>query len=225
MLTVLCSIAALIATWLSLAVDQVLRGLTGALVGIRFRGLEMDASRYFTVRALQGPPPQLGAWSWTFVLLSGSAAILVLALLLFGLVSALRSPGWLRGLSLAWLVVALLWIPGALVAAAAPGGGGPFAELYGKLGDPQAGRWTAALLSALALVLAAGMASRQAVAVGRSWMRADAAEFRRRLVRVTAGWPGAASLVALGALAGWASSAWLLLVPALVVLTFHLRTR
>ena len=112
-----------------------------------------------------------------------------------------------------------------IVFPAVAGGGGPLSELYGRLGDPQAGRWTAALLGVLALAIVAGTASRQAVAVGRAWMRADAVEFRRRLVRVTAGWPGAASLVALGVVGGWASSVWLLVVPAAVVLAFHLRTR
>jgi hypothetical protein len=224
-LTVLCSLAAVAAAWLSLALDQIVRGAAGALVGVPFFGVWIDPAHNYTLQAVQGQAAGVGGWGWSFVVLSGTPVLLVLALAFHALVGALRSPGWLRGLSLGWVVVALLWIPASLAAAALPGGGGPVAELYLRLGDPQAGRWTAAALGLLGLFLAAGAASERAVAVGRAWMRADAVEFRRRLVRVSAGWPGAAALMALGVGAGWAGSAWLLVVPVAAVAAMHFRTR
>jgi hypothetical protein len=223
-LTVLCSFAAVVAVWLSIVVDQLARGLTGTLAGIGFYGLEISAASRWMVVARQGPTSALGPWGWTMMLLTGPLAAVTLAYALHALVGVMRSPGWLRGLSLAWLVVSLLWIPVALATAVLPGHGGPVAELYARLGDPRAGRWSAALLAGVALVVVAGFITGRAVAVGRSWMRADGLEFRRRLVRVTAGWPGATAAAVLGYGVGWAPTAWILVICVTILGVLRMRT-
>jgi hypothetical protein len=223
-LTVLCSFAAVVSVWITIAVDQLVRGLVGSLAGVPFRGLEISADGRWTVVALQGPTASLGPWGWVAMLLSGPLVALFLAMALLALVGAMRSPGWLRGLSLAWFVVALLWLPIALASAALPIPGGPVAELYAHLGDPRAGRWTAVALAVVMIVVLGGAIARRAVAIGRSWIRADGVEFRRRLVRVTAGWPGATAVAALAYGAGWAPTAWALMICAGVMVVLQLRT-
>ena len=223
-LTILCSFAAVIAVWMSIAVDQMVRGLVGSASGVPFHGLELSAASRWTVVALQGPTATLSPWGWAFMLLTGPLVALVLAIALHALVSTTRAPGWLRGLSLAWIVVALLWLPVALASAALPGHGGPVAELYAQLGDPRAGRWTAVALAAVVLALVGGAIADRSVSVGRSWMRADAVEFRRRLVRVTAGWPGATAAGVLAFGAGWAPTAWALVICATVLGALRMRT-
>jgi hypothetical protein len=221
---VLCSIAGLAAVWVSLAVDQLARGLAGALLGVPMGPITVGGNRHL-LTVFHGPLTGLGPWSFAFVVLAGTASVVTLALLLGALTTAMRSPGWLRGFALAWVVVALLWVPAALAAASVRRGAGPAAELYQRLGAPQAGRWTAAALAVVILALVAGTASARAVAVGRAWIRADGLGFRRRLVRVTAGWPAVIAMVALGVGAGWARSPWLAVFPVAVLASLHWRTR
>lgn len=209
---------------MSIAVDQMVRGLVGSWSGVPFRGLGISADGRWMVVALQGPTTSLGAWGWAVMLLAGPLVALILAMALHALVSVVRTPGWLRGLSLAWIVVALIWLPVALASAALPGHAGPVAELYAHLGDPRAGRWTAALLAAVVLLVVGGAIARRAVAVGRSWMRADGLDFRRRLVRVTAGWPGVTAVAVLAFGVGWAPTAWALVICVTVLGTFRMRT-
>lgn len=219
----LSSIAALAAVWASLAADQLARALALWLLGVPIGPVALS-DRYL-VLVFHGPLGRIGPWGFTFVMLAGTASVVCLALLLSAATSALRSPGWLRGFALAWVVVALLWVPAALVAGSVPRGAGPAAELYQRLGAPQAGRWTSAALALVILALVAGTISARAVAVGRSWIRADALGFRRRLVRVTAGWPAVIALIALGAFAEWARSPWLAAFPVAVMAALHWRTR
>lgn len=169
--------------------------------------------------AVQGPV------GWALVVIGISLAILLATSLLYWLVAAMRTAGWLRAVALVWSVVGLLWIPTALAAAALNDGGGPGADLYGRLGEPQAGRWAAAALGLLVLAMVAGPASRRAVAIGRAWMRVDALEFRRRLVRVVAGWPGAVAAVVLAVGGGWGRTPLVFLWVMAVVGVFQLRTR
>ena len=218
-------IAAVAAVWVSLAVDGLARGLMGVLFGVPIGDISVSARDLYALHVAHGSLDALGPWSFAGVLVAGTVSVIGGALALYTAASALRSPGWLRGFSLAWLVVALVWIPGALAAATVPGGAGPAAELYGRLGGPQAGRRAVAALALVVLALAAGPVSERAVATGRAWMRADGLGFRRRLVRVTAGWPGAAAALALGMGAGWAGNPWLLVVPAAVLGALHFRTR
>lgn len=219
MLTGLTVLAAFAACWIAVAVDQAARGAVGSLVGVPWSGLALTP--YYTMGALQGPTGAPGAFGWALMVLTGPAVLAALALAVhFGL-ELFRTPGWLRALALEWAVLAVLWTPTVLLTGALPGGGGPVAELYQQLGEPQAGRWAAAGLGLLSLWLLGRFVAARAIAVGRSWMRTDGIEFRRRLVRVVAGYP---SVMALGAqllVAGWAApawaGAWLVLVLAVLV--------
>jgi hypothetical protein len=220
---VLCSIAALAAVWVSLAVDQLARALAVALLGVPVGPVAL--SDRFQLAVLHGPLDRIGPWGFTVVVLAGTVAVVGLSLLLAAASSAMRSPGWLRGFALVWVVVALLWIPAALAAASVRRGAGPVADLYRRLGTPRSGRWTAAALAVLVLILVAGPIATRAVAVGRAWIRADGLGFRRRLVRVTAGWPAVVAMLALGVGAGWASSPWLALFLVAMMAALQWRTR
>ena len=219
-LTLLCSAAALAAVWLSTAVGQAARGVVGVALGVPLHGMVIGAASL--PHAVQAEV-RLGPGAFTLMVLCGPLAVLAAAGLLQVVTGALRAPGWLRGFALVWLVVALLWLPAAF-AAAALAGKGPIGELYERLGAPLAGRWTAFALGVVLLLLVARVASRQAVATGRAWMRADALEFRRRLVRVTAGWPGVVAVGALAWWAGWAPTPWVVIFLTMVFISLQIST-
>ena len=224
-LTLLSIGATLVAAWLSFALDQLVRGALGALVGVPWHGLRLSPEHGWTVVAVQGAVAGVPAGGIALMLLAGAA---LLPLLVWGLLSlslAIRAAGWARSFALSWLVVACLWAPTELASAALPGGAGPAADLYARLGEPQAGRWAALGLGAAVMLLIAGPLSRWGVTVGGAWMRADSLEFRRRLVRAVAGWPGAAAAFALMLIAGWARTPWALAWPGVILVTLHLRTR
>ena len=210
--------------WTSLAIEQFARGAAGSALGTPVSGYRIAPERFFTMVVEQGSGPAPGAWGLLLIAIAGPLAILVVALAAGAVAEFLGAGGMLRGLMLAWAVVALLWLPVAFLAAALPGGGGPVAELYGKLGGPPAGRWTAAALGLVLLGVAAGFISRRAVGAGRRWMRADSVAFRRRLVRVTAGWPAVFATAALALVAGWAQPGWAAGLAAVVLGSLHFRT-
>ncbi|HEY2806303.1 MAG TPA: hypothetical protein VGI92_10650 [Gemmatimonadales bacterium] len=223
-LTILCSAAALVAVWLSLGIDQLARGGAGTAVGVPIRSIVVSSSSLFIPTVVQGPSGGLGAGAYAFMVLAGPVGILVAAGALQAIANVLWSRGWLRGFALVWFVVALLWVPTAFAAGALVHGGGPIHELYGRLGAPLAGRWSALALAVVLLAGTARLASIQAVQVGRSWMRADAREFRRRLVRVTAGWPGIAAILALALGAGWAPTPWVVIYLTMVMMSLQIST-
>lgn len=221
-LTTLSVLAALAACWIAVAVDQAARGAAGTLVGVAWSGLALTP--LYLVRVVQGATRALDAWPLTLVVLAGPVAILGVGLAAHYALELFRTPGWARALALELALLALLWLPTALFAAASPGGGGPVAELYRRLGDPQAGRWTAAGLALLTLWVVGRLAAARAIAVGRSWMRVDGLAFRRRLVRVVAGYPALAALAALVYTAAWSPPGWTALWLALVLGMLVLRT-
>ncbi len=221
-LTVLSTFAGLVAGWLAVAITEVGRAGSGLLAGVALRRLEFTPPWYF-VRAVQdGTPASPGGW--LLLTFGGAILLLLLAFPLAGLISILRSKGWLRSGALSLLLVALAWIPTMLVAGALRRGerGGPVGVLYQALGDPQAGRWAALGLGLLALWLAGGVAARRTAATGRAWMRADAVMFRRRLVRVVAGYPLGIAMAVVAALLGWmatvAAVAWAAVILIVVVI-------
>lgn len=224
MLTVLLSITAVVAFWVSCAVDQVARGLVGSMFGVPFLGMTLSGPLWLPVAA-QGSTQALGAGALATMVLAGAAAMVLLSWGLLGLVRAMHSSGWLRAFALEWRLVSLLWLPAAATLAVIPGGHGPAHELYTRLGPPMAGRWTALALGLVAIFLAASSISEAAVGVGRAWMRADALEFRRRLVRVTAGWPAVTAVFVLAYGAAWAPSPWALLPGVLGMLALQVQTR
>lgn len=162
---------------------------------------------------------------WSLAVIGLNVGVPVLSSVVFVVMNAMRTAAWLRAVVLVTSIVGLGWLPSALIIGALPGGEGPVAALYQRLGDPQAGRWTAAGLGLVAWVVLSGVASRRAVAIGRAWMRVDAAEFRRRLVRVVAGWPLAAAVAVLAVGQGWARTPLILLWIAAAVAVLQLRTR
>ncbi len=207
LLAVAAILAAVPAAWLALAADAVASGIAGSLTGFPWTGLSLTSA--FTVRAdvaVEGSHP---AALRAIALLAGPIAAVLAALAVHLLVEGFRSPAWLRVLALELLTVAWLRLPALLIAGAARGGRGPVADLYARLGEPQAGRWPVVVLALLVLAAAATLVARRAVAVGQAWMRVDGRQFRRRLVRVLVGYPALAALVGWSVLAPWAVPLWM----------------
>ncbi len=201
MLTALSCLSALIAGYGAIAVEQALRGVMGAAAGAAWRGMAVQPPFFLPRALLEGSPAT--PLAWLGMALSGPIVLAAGGALLYAAVSLIRASGWLRSLVLSLAVLGVLWLPTELVAGALPSGGGPIAELYAALGNPPAGRWGTAALGSLLLWWLAGYAARRAVATGRSWMRADGVEFRRRLIRVVAGYPAALVLATAAAAQGW----------------------
>lgn len=202
-LTVLSTVAALAAGWIAVAVTEAARAGLGLAAGVAYRRFEI-APPFYLVRAVQDGTPA-GPGGWLLVTFGPGIVLLLVAFAWGALVSATRSRGWVRSGGLALLLMALAWIPTLLVAGALRRGarGGPVGVLYQALGEPQAGRWAAVGLGLLAMWLASGVAARRAVTAGRAWMRADAVMFRRRLVRVVAGYPTGIAIAVMAVLLGW----------------------
>lgn len=218
----LSTFSALIAAYAAIAIEQSGRAIGGLAGGVALRRLAA-APPWYVVHAMQdGVPGAPGGW--VALTLTGTALLVAAALVIAALVGVFRTAGWLRSLSLSLVIVALTWLPTVLVAAVVPGGGGPVAELYGQLGDPRAGRWAALALGLVLLWLLAGVVSRRAVATGRAWMRADAVEFRRRLVRVVAGYPLLVTIAALAVVEGWMAAPFAVGWAICVLITLVVRT-
>jgi hypothetical protein len=207
LLTVAAVLAAFPAAWLALAADAALSGTVGALAGFPWHGLTLAPS--FTLRAVQVTSGSHPAALWAVALLAGPLGSALLALAAHGVVEVIRSPAWLRVLALELCAFALLRLPALLFAGVASAGRGPVNDLYARLGEPQSGRWSVGLLAVLMLAALAAVVGRRAVAVGRGWMRVDAREFRRRLVRVLAGYPVVAALAGWGVVMPWAPPLWI----------------
>jgi hypothetical protein len=224
LITILNSLAVAVATWLCLAINEFARGLAGLALGVPFHGVEISAATRFLPLAHQAATTGLGAGAFALMMLAGVPGMILLAFVVFRIARGYHAAGWFRGLALAWLIVALLWLPAALIAASLPGYAGPVQDLYQRLGDPMAGRWTSAALGLLLLYLAGGALSMAALDVGRFWMRVDGVEFRRRLARTAAGWPAAVAVALLAFGAGWAPTPWCIPFLAVPPLVLHLRT-
>jgi hypothetical protein len=207
LLLVASGLAALPAAWFTLAVDAVVAGAAGSVAGIPWGGLSLSSA--FIVRPVQAPGGELGPLLWAAVLFAGPVGAAALGLAAHVLAESAGAAAWLRVAALQWCGFALLRIPALMFAGVAPGGRGPFSELYARLGEPQSGRWSLAPLAVLVLGGMAALVGRRAIATGREWMRVDGRGFRRRLVLVLAGYPSLVSLVAWCVLAPWAGPAWM----------------
>jgi len=223
-LTILCSLGALIAAWALTAIEAAVRGAAAALAGVPFEGLRVATEPPWLVSPVLGSSDGLAAGTTAAVLLSGTVILIITALAGHFALGVFRAGGVTRALALEGAVLALLWLPTVLVAAALPGGGGPAGELYRRLGAPQAGRGAAAALGVFLLAWLAGVAASRSIAVGRAWMRVDALEFRRRLVGVVAGVPAAVAMGALMVGAGWAAPAWAVGWALVILVTLRMRT-
>jgi hypothetical protein len=199
-------LAAVPAAWVALAMDAVVSGAVSSLAGFQWRGLSLTPA--FTVRADLAADGNHPAGLWVVALLAGPAVTALLALVLQLLVESARSAAWLRMLALELLAFAWLRVP-ALLAAGAAHGRGPVAELYARLGEPAAGRWPVGFLAALALAAAAAVVASRTVEVGKTWMRVDGRQFRRRVSRVLGGYPMLAALAGWSIVMPWAAPAWM----------------
>lgn len=224
LLLLLCTVGAAVAAWSAVAFDQGVRMIAGEAAGLRATGLVVGAGPAHTLEVAWSPWPALAPPAVAIVVLSGSLLLVPVAAGMHAFTGLLRAPGWLRGLLLQLVLVALAWWPAALIGGLTGASGGPVGELYQRLGDPKAGRWAAAGLGIVILALAAGPASRRAVAVGAAWMRADSPGFRRRLVRTLGGYPVAGATVALMIFEGWAGPAAALLFGLSWLGALHIRT-
>lgn len=199
-------VAAVPGAWLVLTLEAVASGAAGALAGFGWSGLSLSPA--FTVRAVLETGGDHPAALWVVALLGGPIAGAIAALLVQVAVESVRAPAWLRVVALEVLAFSWLRLPALLLAGTGHRGSGPVGELYARLGEPQAGRWSVALLALVVLGAAAAVIGRRAIAVGRSWMRVDGREFRRRLVRVLAGYPALVALAGWSVLMPWAPPVW-----------------
>lgn len=214
-------LAAFPAAWLALAADAVATGAAGALAGFRWTGLLLAPS--FTLRAEFASGGSHSAALQAFALLAGPALSALIALAVHLLVESARFPAWLRVLALELLAFAWLRLP-ALLAGGAAHGRGPVADLYAQLGEAQPGRWPVALLALLALAASAALVANRTVAVGRSWMRVDGRQFRRRVSRVLGGYPVLAALAGWSLLMPWAAPGWMAIWLLLTLSALHVLT-
>jgi hypothetical protein len=123
--------------------------------------------------------------------------------------------------ALEFLAFATLRVPALLAGATLHGGRGPVTDLYARLGDPQAGRWPVVLLALLALAAAAALVASRTVAVGRSWMRVDGRQFRRRLSRVLGAYPVLAAMAGWSIVQPWAAPGWMVAWMLLTLSALH----
>lgn len=211
----------LIAAYAVLVLEQLMRGWLGTWAGVSWTGFGVTELFTPVVRQQGSPATPLG---WLVMMAAGPVALTAAGLVVYAVVNVFRASGIARSLALSFAVACALLLPAQLFAAAMPAGHGAVAELYAALGNPRAGRWGAAALALLLLWLLAGPLSRRAVATGRSWMRADAREFRRRLVRVVAGYPAMVAVFLIATALGWMALPWAALWSAMVLVALMLRT-
>lgn len=216
-------VAALAACWLVLAVENLAQGGAGVLGGFLTRGVAFPPPFGLPVVG-QSLPGEHSAWSWAGLLLAGPAAGLAVGLLAHLLAEAIGAPAWLRVLAFEAFAIAWLRLPLLIVAAGIPEGSGPLATLYERLGEPESGRWAAIGLGLLTLWGTARWVGSRAVAVGRTWLRVDGLGFRRRLVRLMAGYPFAAASAAFVFERSFETIPWLAVGLVLVVVTLTVRT-
>jgi hypothetical protein len=222
MLTLAGVVAALPAGWLALAADAGVGGAAGSLAGFAWAGVSLTPT--FTLNASLDASGNHAPAAWALALLAGPVGSVCLGLLAHVVLQVFRGLVWLRVVAFQWVAFATLRLPALLVAGVTPGGRGPVNDLYGRLGEPETGRWALVLLAVLTLWGAAALVSRLAVASSRGWMRVDGRPFRRRLVRVVAGYPALAALAAWSALALWAGPAWMAAWLILTLAALHALT-
>lgn len=209
--------------WLLFALEALVQGGAGAAAGFPWEGVALTPPLGLpSVR--QGLEGVHGPGGWAVLLLAGPLVGLAATAAAHGLAEALATPGWVRALGFEAFAIAWLRLPLLVLAAGLRRGGGPLAALYNRLGEPQSGRWVALALGAIILWGVAALVAQRAVALGRDWLRVDGVEFRRRLVRIVAGYPFLAVTAAfalvqpLGPL-GWVAAGLLLVMACLAIRT------
>jgi hypothetical protein len=222
LLAVAGALAALPAAWLALAAGTVASAAAGTVVGFPRSALAL--SRTFTLVADQVVTGSHAPIPWAVFLLADPAGSALVGLALHAGAQLLRGLVALRVLLFQFAAFALLRLPLLVVAGALPGGRGPVDALYRRLGDPESGRWAVGALGLLLLWGAVALVARLAVGSSRGWMRVDGRGFRRRLVRVVAGYPALAALTAWSVVAPWAPIPWMVILLLLVAGGLHFLT-
>ncbi|MGD0483276.1 MAG: hypothetical protein ABSB58_01340 [Gemmatimonadales bacterium] len=209
--------------WLLFALEALVQGGAGAAVGFPWLGVALTPP--FGLPAVrQGLEGLHGPGSWAVFLLSGPLVGLAAGGAAHVLAEALAAPGWLRALAFEAFAFAWLRLPLLVLAAGLRRGGGPLAALYDRLGEPESGRWAALGLGAIILWGVSALVAQRAVALGRDWLRVDGVEFRRRLVRVVAGYPFVAATAAFALVQPLGSVVWVAVGLLLVMVCLAIRT-
>jgi len=219
----LLAVAGLASGWIVLALESLAQGGAGALAGFPWRSIAIEPPYGLPlVRIdLQGTHDP---WSWSVFLLAGPIAVTLAATALHLFAEGVQAPAWLRAVGFESFAIAWLRLPLLTFAAGIPGGRGPVATLYERLGEPESGRWAAIALGLVILWGVAALVAWRAVALGREWLRVDGLGFRRRLVRLVAAYPvllatAAYSLERPLAPAGWLAAGLVLVLGALTLRT------
>ena len=223
LLGALVIVAALAACWLVLALEALAQGGAGVVAGFATRDIVFPPPFGLPV-VQQSLAGEHTAWGWAARLLAGPAAALAVGLGAHLLAEAIGAPAWLRVVAFEVFAIAWLRLPLLILAAGLPGGSGPLATLYERLGEPESGRWAAVGLGLLSLWGIARLVGSRAIAVGRSWLRVDGLGFRRRLVRLLAGYPFAVASAAFVFERSFESVPWTAAGLVLVVVALTFRT-
>jgi len=224
LLGALFALAGLTAGWLVLALEAAAQGGAGMLVGFPWQGVVLQPP-FGLPLIRQGLEGSDGAGNWAVFFLAGPVAAMAAGLAAHTVVEVAGAPGWLRALGFEVFAIAWLRFPLLLLAAGVPGGRGPLALLYGRLGEPESGRWAAIALGMVILWGVAALVAWRAVALGRDWLRVDGRGFRRRVVRLVAAYPFLLAMAAYAVQRPLGPAAWLAAGLALVLGCLTLRTK
>ena len=217
--------AGLAAGWLVFALETVAQGGAGALAGFGPPHLLFEPPFGLPRLVLeQGPGGAHGPWAWASLLLAGPTAALLAGTLAHLLTETIQAPPWLRTLGFEMFAIAWLRLPVLVLSAGIPGGRGSLADLYERLGEPESGRWAAIALGLVILWGTGALVARRAVALGREWLRADSRVFRRRAVRLVAGYPFLLTTAAYAIERPTAPLGWVVVAMGLVLGCLSLRT-
>ena len=209
--------------WLLFALEALVQGGAGAAAGFAWLGVTLTPP--FGLPAVrQGLEGLHGAGAWAVLLLSGPMVGLAAGAAAHLLAEALAAPGWLRAIGFEVFALAWLRLPLLVLAAGLRRGGGPVAALYERLGEPESGRWAALGLGLVILWGVSAFVAQRAVALGRDWLRVDGVEFRRRLVRIVAGYPFVASTAAFALVQPLGPVVWMAVGLLLVMACLAVRT-
>ncbi len=221
----LFAVAGLFAGWLMLACEAAAQLGAGRLGG--FQAVHLVFEPPFVLPGLvlgQGSEGAHTPWAWATVLLAGPVAAMLVGAAAHLLAEALLAAGWLRTLAFQAFAFAWLRLPLLALSAGIPRGRGSLSLLYKHLGEPESGRWAAIALGLVLLWGIAALVAWRAVALGRDWLRVDGRGFRRRAVRLVAGYPFVVATAAFALERPTAPLGWLAVLLVTFIGCLYLRT-
>jgi len=218
----LFAVAGLFAGWLMLAVEAVAQLGAARLAG--FDAARIALAPPFAVPALHLGAGEQGPWAWAAALLAGPLLAMIAGLAVHLGAEALQAAAWLRVVAFEAFAFAWLRLPLLMLSAGVRGGRGTLSLLYEHLGEPESGRWAAIALGLVFLWGIAALVAWRAVTLGREWLRADGRGFRRRAVRLLAGYPFVLATAAYLVDRPTGPLGWLVVILLLVLGALFLRT-